>query len=118
VNKDSVKDLHAFTYLKHLEHIADSECHPPPTRLPRTETYPGAGAPMNDYLAEPWERNAQGFLETNLQNNPDYPFAAPEEYKYIQCVIKKTAMKKYNDNMLKEENTAVRFPSFTKGDCD
>jgi len=108
--------LDAFPYLEHFESIAGSEPLLPPPPRPQTDDYLSAKAPLRDCIAEPSERDTQGCLEMNLQNNPYYPFAKREEYKYIQSQIKKKDMKTYSDNVLKEENTALRYPSFTNGD--
>jgi len=116
-NKDSVEQLNAFPYLKYSENIADSGSQPPPPHLLlRSETYPGAGAPLSDFIAGPWVRNALGCLETKLQNNPCYTYPTREEYKFIQCVVKEMGMKMYYDNMLKEGNTPQPLLSFTNGD--
>jgi len=115
-NKDSFEDLETFPYLEHVEIIADSTFQPPPPFLPQMETYLRASALVSDYIAKPWERNAQCCLETNIQNNLYNPFAMREEYKYLQCGIKKKGMKMYYDNVLKEENTTLLFPRFKNRD--
>jgi hypothetical protein len=115
-DKYSVKDFDGIPNLQHPEHVADLESQPAPPPLPGTETNPGASSPQSNYIAEPWERDTQGCLQTNLQNNSYYGFEMCVEYKYTQCGIKKKGMKMYYDNIVKEQNTAQHFPSFNNGD--
>jgi hypothetical protein len=61
---------------------------------------------------EAWECDDQGVYEMNPQNNPFSPFATREEYKYIQCGLHYKCMKTYYDNVLNEDNTPLRSPSF------
>ena len=111
-NEDLVKDLDVFPYLEHVEDIAHLESQPQPPPLAWTETYPGAGASLGDYIAVPRERHTQGCLEMILQNNPDFPFAKREEYKYIQCGIMEKGIKRNYDNVLREEITTLCIRSF------
>jgi hypothetical protein len=78
-NKDSVQDLDVFPCVEHIAILADLESQPPPPPVPSMEIYPGTGTLLSDYIGEQWEREAQGCLETNLKNNPYYPFAMREQ---------------------------------------
>jgi hypothetical protein len=84
--------LDELPYLEHPEFIADSVCLPLPPVLPWTETYPGTGALPCEYIANPLERDVQGWHEKNLQNNLYYLCVTCEEYKYIHCGIVKNGM--------------------------
>jgi hypothetical protein len=106
-----------FSDLKHVEYIADSVSEPPPPPLLWTDMHPGTGALPIVYIAEPWEHDTQGCLETNQQTNPFYPFAMHNEYKYISCGIERNSMRTEYDNVPNEENTAQLFPSFQNRDC-
>ena len=115
-NRNLVQDLDMFHYLRHVENISEVESPSRQPSLPQTESYHGASTPLSEYIAEPWGRNTQGCLGTNLQNNPYYLFGTHEEYKYIECGIMKKGMNTHYDNELKEENTAVRFRNFRNRD--
>ena len=90
---DSCQHLDVFPYLEYFENIADWDWQPTSIPLPQTETYLGAGAPISNHSTEPGERDIQGWIETNLPNDPYYQFAKYEEYKYIHCWTKKKGMK-------------------------
>jgi len=62
------------------------------------------------------ETQLSGLLSDDATNNLYYPFVTREEFKYMQCEIKKNLMKAYYDNVLKEGNAALHFPSFKNGD--
>ena len=95
--------------------ITHSESQPPAMPLPGPETCPGAGAPLSDYITEPWEHHTQGSLGTNLQNNPYYTLAMGDEHNYTLCWMKKKGMKTYYYNAWKEENTTLGCPGFKNG---
>ena len=67
-----------------------------------------------DYIVKLWECDTQGCVETNLKNNPYYPYVRCAENQYIQCEIKKKGMKTYNNNVLKADTAAQHFRSFKK----
>jgi hypothetical protein len=79
------------------------------------ETFPTVGFQLSDVIAERQKPALQDCVEKNLQINPYSAFVTREEYKYIHCGIKKKGMKMYYDNLLKEENSALRFPNFKTG---
>jgi len=114
--KECVEHLDMFPSLEHVQIITESESQLPPPRHLLTELYPSSGAPLSDFIIDPWERDTQGYLETIVQISLQYPIATSEEYKYIPCGIKKNGIKTYYDNMLMEENTTLCFPSFRNGD--
>jgi len=78
-DKDSVEELEVFPYLEHVQNITDSQSQLQPPPLPQMDSYPGAGAALIEYIAEPWELDAPGCFDTNRQNNPYYPIATREE---------------------------------------
>jgi hypothetical protein len=102
---------------KNLQHIIDLESQPPPPSLSKTGTDHGPGAPQSEYVSEPLTHDTQGCLETNVHNDPYYPFATHEEYKYILCGNKEKGMMTYYDNVLKEEYTAQHVPNFQNRVC-
>jgi len=113
---DQVNNLDTFPYLGQVKNIPDSESQPLAPPLSQTETYPGAGAPLCDYISDPWEWHAQGCLETILQNDLYYPSATCEEYRDVQSGIEKKGMEPYYENMRTEKNTALHFWSFKNWD--
>jgi hypothetical protein len=103
----------AYPSREHLEFLMETQ--PEPILEARIEIFPNAGAPLVGYQPQPWECDEDGNLEENLMNDPYFPFTTREEYKFVKRGIKKKGMKTYYDNVLKEENTGLRFPSFRNG---
>jgi hypothetical protein len=86
--KGSVQDWNPFPYLEQVGNILDSKSLPPPPPLPRMAIYPSVDALLSEYIAEPWECNAKGFLRMNLECNPYNQTATCKTYQFTLCGIK------------------------------
>jgi len=115
-NNNSVEDLDQFRYFEYAENIAASMTYQARPPLLCKETFPGVWAPLTNYSAQLFEHNTQSFLERNWQNNSYYPFVMRQQYKYIQCGIRKKGVKMYYHNMRQEENPTLCFLSFKTED--
>jgi len=115
-DKESIKDVELFPYLEHVKTTADTAILPQPPTPRRREIFSGAGVALSDYMAEWWESDTLGCVETIELNNPWYPCATCEEYKSIQRGIKIKAMKTYYDNVVTHENGTRHSPRFIDRD--
>jgi len=115
-DKDSVEDMDAFLYMKHVVNMVDSESQPLPPAPLLTETSWGAAVLQSDYNTVQWECDTQGCFVTINQYHVYYPFATGEEKIYIHYGVVMQGMMTYYDQWLQEANIALRFQSFKNGD--
>jgi len=111
-NNASVKYFDQFSHLVYGETIADSGSQSLPSPLLRMESYPSTDAPLSNSIAVQWKCATQGCPGMNEEINHYYPSVTSQVCRYILCRNKKNCVNKYNDNVLKEENTPVDFPGF------
>jgi protocatechuate 3,4-dioxygenase beta subunit len=83
-NQDCGADFDLVVYLAQVENIAEAVVQPPAPPLLQMKTHLGNCAPLSRYLADRWQCDTQGFLETNMQHNPYYLFAKRKELQSIQ----------------------------------